>query len=60
MTEEGITTSAKMKMLWLCVALALVGAQKEAAADVSEVGSEVQRYLTVVGGVEHSLFCLFT
>lgn len=26
-----------MKMLWLCVALALVGAQKEAAADVSEV-----------------------
>ncbi|XP_058528504.1 allergen Fel d 4-like isoform X2 [Ochotona princeps] len=26
-----------MKMLWLCVALVLIGAQKEAAADVSEV-----------------------
>ncbi|XP_040819283.1 major urinary protein 4-like isoform X1 [Ochotona curzoniae] len=29
-----------MKMLWLCVALALVGAQKEAAADVSEISGE--------------------
>ncbi|XP_040818800.1 lipocalin Can f 6.0101-like [Ochotona curzoniae] len=29
-----------MKMLWLCVALALIGAQKGAAADVSEVSGK--------------------